>query len=129
VIVASDGEEALDCLYRRGEFQTRDAGNPMLVLLDLKMPKLNGLEVLSQIRADAQFKCMPVVVFSSSRQETDVTNSYELGANAYVVKPVNFRDFTTAIKAIKMFWLGINEPPPASRPGSTASVMQTATAA
>jgi CheY-like chemotaxis protein len=114
VVVVHDGEEALDYLYRRGEFRMRAEGNPVVVLLDLKMPKVDGLEVLRQIRADEQFKAMPVVVLTSSRQESDLVESYRLGINAYVVKPVDFHEFVDAVKELGVFWAVINEPPPGS---------------
>ena len=112
VIVARDGEEALDCLYRRGAFQARPApGNPAMILLDLKMPRVDGLEVLRQTKADPQLRRVPVVMFTSSREETDVARSYELGANAYVVKPVDFKEFMSVVREIQCFWMGINELP------------------
>ena len=114
VVVARDGEEALDYFYRRGEFRMRAEGNPVVVLLDLKMPKVDGLEVLRQIRADEQFSMMPVVILTSSREERDLVESYRLGINAYVVKPVDFHEFVNAIKELGVFWLVINEPPPGS---------------
>ena len=112
-----DGAEALDYLYRRGQFSSRPNGNPTVVLLDLKMPKMDGLEVLRQMRSDPQLKLIPVVVMTSSRQEQDVVESYKLGANAYVVKPVKFNEFVHAVKQVGMFWAMINEPPPGSQPG------------
>ena len=112
-----DGAEALNYLYRRGEFSNRPNGNPAVVLLDLKMPKVDGLEVLRQIRSDPQLELIPVVVMTSSREEQDVVRSYELGANAYVVKPVKFNEFVNAVKQVGVFWAIINEPPPGSQPG------------
>jgi CheY-like chemotaxis protein len=112
-----DGAEALDYLYRRGQFNSRPTGNPTVVLLDLKMPKADGLEVLRQIRSDPQLKLIPVVVMTSSREEQDVVRSYELGANAYVVKPVKFNEFVDAVKQVGVFWAMINEPPPGAQPG------------
>jgi CheY-like chemotaxis protein len=112
VAVVSDGEKALDYLYRRGEFATRAGGNPILVLLDLKMPKVGGLEVLKTIKADQYLKTIPVVVLSSSREAPDLVECYKHGVNAYVVKPVGFAEFTTAVKQLGIFWAGINEPPP-----------------
>jgi CheY-like chemotaxis protein len=106
-----DGAEALDYLYRRGQFSNRPDGNLAVVLLDLKMPKMDGLEVLRQIRSDPQLKLIPVVVMTSSRQEQDVVESYKLGANAYVVKPVKFNEFVEAVKLIGVFWAMINQPP------------------
>lgn len=112
VVVARDGAEALDYLYCRGKFQDRPAGDPIVALLDVKMPKLNGLEVLKQIRSDPHFKHLPVVMVTSSREEQDLVKSYELGVNAYVLKPVGFKEFTDAIKQIGAFWAVLNEPPP-----------------
>jgi CheY-like chemotaxis protein len=114
VVVANDGEEALDYLYRRGNFQMRPSGNPAVVLLDLKLPKVNGLEVLQQIRSDEKLRMMPIVVVTSSREEKDLIESYKLGVNAYVVKPVNFHEFVDAVKELGAFWGVINEPPPGS---------------
>jgi CheY-like chemotaxis protein len=112
-----DGAEALDYLYRRGPFSSRLNGHPALVLLDLKMPKVDGLEVLHQIRSDPQLRLIPVVVMTSSSEEQDVVRSYELGANAYVVKPVKFDEFMHAVRQIGVFWAVINEPPPIDQPG------------
>ena len=112
VAVAHDGAEALDYLYRRGEFQSRSAGNPVVILLDLKMPRVDGLEVLRQIKGDPQLKAIPVVMLTSSREESDVHTSYQLGVNAYVVKPVDFQEFLEAIKETEHFWAVLNEPPP-----------------
>jgi CheY-like chemotaxis protein len=114
VVVARDGQEALDYLYRRGSFELRSEGNPAVVLLDLKLPKVDGLEVLRQVRSDEQLKLLPVVVLTSSREESDLVTSYELGVNAYVVKPVDFHEFVNAIKELGMFWALVNEPPPGS---------------
>ncbi len=114
VVVARDGAEALDYLRRRGAFATRPAGNPALVLLDLKMPLVDGIEVLRQIKNDLQLKIIPVVVMTSSREESDLVTSYQLGANAYIVKPVNFQDFVAAVKLLGTFWAVVNEPPPGS---------------
>ena len=112
VDVVRDGEEALDYLYRRGPFQSRPGGNPAVVLLDIKMPKVNGLEVLRQIKSDERLKTIPVVVLTSSREERDLTESYKLGVNGYVVKPVDFSQFVDAVKEVGAFWAVINEPPP-----------------
>ncbi len=109
-----NGAEALDCLYRRGTYADRPQGNPAVVLLDLKMPKVDGLEVLRQMRNDPQLKLIPVVVMTSSREEQDLVRSYELGVNAYVVKPVNFGEFVDAVKQVGAFWAILNEPPPGS---------------
>jgi CheY-like chemotaxis protein len=112
VVVARDGTEALDYLYRRGSFASRPAGHPAVVLLDLKMPKVDGLEVLRQVKADPNLRSIPIVMVTSSREETDLVKSYELGANAYVVKPVDFQDFVRAVKDLGSFWAVLNEPPP-----------------
>jgi DNA-binding response OmpR family regulator len=114
VVVASDGEEALDYLYRRGKFVTRSTDNPAVLLLDLKLPKVDGLEVLQQIKADAKLKLIPVVVLTSSHEEKDMVTSYKLGVNAYVVKPVDFHEFVNAVKELGIFWALVNEPPPGS---------------
>jgi len=114
VVVASDGEEALDYLFYRGKFQRRSGENPAVMLLDLKLPKVNGLEVLEAIKADEKLKLVPVVVLTSSREERDMVESYKLGVNAYVVKPVDFHEFVNAIKELGVFWAIINEPPPGS---------------
>lgn len=112
VDVARDGVEALDYLHGRGRFAGRLPGLPAVLLLDIKMPRLNGLEVLRQVRADPQFKSLPVVMFTSSRQESDLAQCYALGANAYVVKPVNFAEFAAATRQVGIFWALLNEPPP-----------------
>jgi DNA-binding response OmpR family regulator len=114
VVVARDGEEALDYLYCRGKFAARPDGNPAVLLLDLKLPKVNGLEVLQQIRSDEKLKMIPVVVLTSSHEEKDMVASYKLGVNAYVVKPVDFHEFVNAVKELGVFWAIINEPPPGS---------------
>lgn len=114
VVVARDGAEALDYLYQRGRYAARPPGNPAVVLLDLKMPRVDGLEVLRQVKADPDLKAIPVVVLTSSREELDLVRSYELGANAYVVKPVDFHEFLGAIKELGVFWAVLNEPPPGS---------------
>jgi CheY-like chemotaxis protein len=114
VVVVGDGEEALDYLYQRGKFMARPNGNPAVLLLDLKLPKVDGLEVLQQIKTDAQLKMIPVVVLTSSREERDMVASYQLGVNAYVVKPVDFHEFVNAVKELGVFWALINEPPPGS---------------
>ena len=112
VIVAHDGLETLDCLYRRGRFNERAPGHPAVVLLDLKMPKLDGLQVLREIKSDEHLKTIPIVMLTSSREESDVLTSYRLGANAYVVKPVDFGHFSQAIKLLGKFWASVNEPAP-----------------
>jgi CheY-like chemotaxis protein len=114
VVVTRDGEEALDYLYCRGNFQTRTHENPAVLLLDLKLPKVDGLEVLQQIKSDEKLRLIPVVVLTSSREEGDMVASYKLGVNAYVVKPVDFHEFVNAIKELGVFWAVINEPPPGS---------------
>jgi CheY-like chemotaxis protein len=114
VIVTRDGEQALDYLYCRGEYQTRSRGNPAVMLLDLKLPKVDGLEVLKQIKSDGELRMIPVVVLTSSKEEKDMVASYQLGVNAYVVKPVDFHEFVNAIKELGVFWAVINEPPPGS---------------
>jgi len=112
VVVARDGTEALDYLYHRGQFAGHANGLPVVVLLDLKMPKVDGLEVLRQMRADPNLKHIPVVMVTSSREEQDLVHSYQLGVNAYVVKPVDFQKFVESVKQIGFFWAVINEPPP-----------------
>jgi DNA-binding response OmpR family regulator len=114
VVVASDGEQALDYLYYRGNFMRRAHDNPAVLLLDLKLPKVDGLEVLKQIKSDENLKMIPVVVLTSSREEKDMVASYRLGVNAYVVKPVDFHEFVNAIKELGVFWAVINQPPPGS---------------
>ncbi len=114
VIVVRDGAQALEYLHREGDFRNRDAGNPAVILLDLKLPKVNGLEVLQQVRGDPQLRSVPVVMLTSSQEESDVVRSYELGVNAYVVKPVEFRQFVAAIADLGIFWAVLNEPPPGS---------------
>ena len=114
VVVARDGEEALDYLYYRGQFQGRSGSNPAVMLLDLKLPKIDGLEVLKQIKSDENLKMIPVVVLTSSKEEKDMVASYKLGVNAYVVKPVDFHEFVNAIRELGAFWAVINEPPPGS---------------
>ncbi|MYM75524.1 response regulator [Duganella sp. FT109W] len=114
VIVVRDGAEALDYLHARGVYAGRDQGNPAVVLLDLKLPKVDGLEVLAEIRAVAGLKSIPVVMLTSSREEQDLVRSYELGVNAYVVKPVDFTEFVRAIADLGIFWAVLNEPPPGS---------------
>jgi CheY-like chemotaxis protein len=114
VIVTRDGEQALDFLYCRGDYQARTRGNPAVMLLDLKLPKVDGLEVLKQIKSDGELRMIPVVVLTSSKEEKDMVASYQLGVNAYVVKPVDFHEFVNAIKELGVFWAVINEPPPGS---------------
>ena len=112
VIVARDGAEALDYLYARGAFAGRPNGNPAVVLLDLKLPKVDGLEVLEKLKGDPSMRNTPVVMLTSSREERDVVRSYELGVNAFVVKPVGFQEFFEAIQDLGVFWAILNEPPP-----------------
>jgi DNA-binding response OmpR family regulator len=109
--VVSDGEEALDYLHCRGKFGVRDDCVPGAVLLDLKLPKIGGLEVLKHIRADKTFKCLPVVILTSSGEEEDIIAGYELGTNAYVVKPLHYLKFVSAIRELGAFWAILNEPP------------------
>ncbi|HWA86589.1 MAG TPA: response regulator [Opitutus sp.] len=116
IVVVNDGEQALDYLYTRGRFAGRPSGNPVLVLLDLKMPKVDGLEVLRAIKQDEQLRLIPVVMLTSSREEQDVVRSYQLGINAYVVKPVDFHSFVEAVKQLGAFWTVHNEPPPQAVP-------------
>jgi DNA-binding response OmpR family regulator len=114
VVVTRDGADALDYLYSRGNYSTRSSDNPAVILLDLKLPKVDGLEVLQQIKSDDKLKMIPVVVLTSSREEKDMVASYKFGVNAYVVKPVDFHEFVNAIKELGAFWAIINEPPPGS---------------
>lgn len=120
IVRAADGAEAMDCLYRRGRFRTRPADPPAVVLLDLKMPKVDGIEALRQMKSDARLKSIPVVMFTSSREEADVIRSYALGANAYVVKPVDYKEFVAALREVSVFWTLFNEPPP-YRPGKSVA--------
>jgi CheY-like chemotaxis protein len=112
VIVVHDGAEALDYLYRRGQFAGQTYDLPAVFLLDLKMPKVDGLEVLRQIKTDPALKKIPVVILTSSREESDLVKGYELGTSAYVVKPVNFLQFVETVKELGLFWALINEAPP-----------------
>jgi CheY-like chemotaxis protein len=114
VVVVSDGEEALDYLHRRGKFASRQNGQPAVVLLDLKMPKVDGLEVLRVIKSSPELKSLPVVMLTSSQEEQDLVESYRLGVNAYVVKPVDFKEFISAVKELGVFWALVNEAPPSS---------------
>jgi len=114
VVVVHDGEEALDYLYCRKDYKMRLPGNPAVVLLDLKLPKIDGLEVLKQIKMDEKLREIPVVVLTSSRESRDLAECYDLGVNAYVVKPVDFQQFVEAVKQIGAFWAVVNEPPPGS---------------
>lgn len=112
--IARDGVEALDYMYRRGAFASRPIGNPVVIMLDLKMPKVDGIQVLNQVKSDAHMSCVPVVILTSSRKSSDLSECYKLGVNAYVVKPVHFAEFIEAVKGIGVFWALINEPPPGS---------------
>jgi len=114
VVVLRDGAQALDYLRREGEHAGRDSGNPAVILLDLKLPKVNGLEVLEAVRANPALRSIPVVMLTSSQEENDLVRSYELGVNAYVVKPVEFKMFVSAIADLGIFWAVLNEPPPGS---------------
>ena len=116
VIVVRDGAEALDYLYKRGPFRLRAVGHPAVILLDLKLPKVDGLEVLEKVKSDPELRSVPVVMLTSSREEQDLIRSYKLGANAYVVKPVDFGDFMTALREIGLFWAVVNEAPPGTAP-------------
>ena len=114
VVVLRDGAQALEYLFREGEYAAREEGNPAVILLDLKLPKVNGLEVLEAVRKSATLRAIPVVMLTSSQEETDLVRSYELGVNAYVVKPVEFKMFVSAIADLGVFWAVLNEPPPGS---------------
>ena len=120
VVVVRDGAEALDFLYRRGAFERRALEDPVVVLMDIKMPKLSGLDVLARLRGDPGMRHVPVVILTSSREEADLVRSYQLGVNAFVVKPVGFREFFEAIQGLGVFWAVLNKPPPAG-PASVAS--------
>lgn len=115
IVVVHDGAEALDYMYHRGKHNERANGNPALVLLDIKMPKVDGLEVLRSIKSDTDLKTIPVVILTSSREERDLVDSYRLGVNAYVVKPVEFTQFMESVKQVGAFWAIVNEPPPEGR--------------
>jgi CheY-like chemotaxis protein len=117
-----DGAEALDFIYRRGQFADRSKGNPTVVMLDLKMPKVDGMEVLRQIKGDPNLKLIPVVVMTSSREEQDLLDSYNLGVNAYVVKPVNFIAFVDAVSKVGAFWAVINEVPKEGQSSNSRNV-------
>jgi len=118
VDVVRDGVETLDYLFRRGRFADRPPGNPALLVLDNKMPRVDGLEVVRQIKTDERLKTIPVVMLTSSHEQGDLFKSYELGVNAYVIKPVKFFDFVNAVREIGAFWGIVNEPPPP--PGSSS---------
>ncbi len=122
VVHVRDGVEALDFLHARENYLKREPGNPSVVLLDVKMPRLDGLEVLRHVKSNEKLKCTPIVMLTSSHDDRDVRESYQLGANAYVVKPVEFRKFAFVLQQLESFWLGINCPPPDPRnPSTTAS--------
>lgn len=112
IVVTRDGVEALDYLYRRDAFAQRSEGNPVVILLDIKMPRLDGIQVLRQLKADEQMRFIPVVILTSSRESRDLEECYRLGANSYVVKPVRFGEFMEAVKRLGVYWVLINEPPP-----------------
>lgn len=114
VITVRDGAEALDYLFRRGMYRERHEGHPAVVLLDLKLPKIDGIQVLEQVKADDQLSSIPIVILTTSREEKDLVRSYKLGVNAYVVKPVAFHEFLEAVQDLGVFWAVLNEPPPGS---------------
>jgi CheY-like chemotaxis protein len=118
VVVTRDGEEALDYLYRRGIYKMRTEGQPAVVLLDLKLPRIDGLEVLRQVKSDPNLRAVPVVMLTSSREEIDLVTSYDLGVNAYVVKPMDFTEFVAALRELGLFWAVVNVPPPGTAPGN-----------
>ena len=121
VVVVRDGADALDYLYRRGIYKMRAPGNPAVVLLDIKLPKVDGKEVLRQIKSDAGLRTVPIVMLTSSREEQDLLGSYNLGVNAYVVKPVDFHEFVQALNKLGLFWAVVNEPPPGALRRSDAT--------
>lgn len=114
VVVVRDGVEAMDYMYRQNAFAQRPEGNPAVILLDLKMPKLDGIEVIRKLKSEPPLRSIPIVVLTSSREERDLEEAYKLGVNAYVVKPVRFGEFVQAVQEIGVFWAIINEPPPGS---------------
>ncbi|HEY8118577.1 MAG TPA: response regulator [Methylophilaceae bacterium] len=116
VMVVRDGAEALDYLYRRGAYRDRDDCQPVVIFLDIKMPKVDGVEVLRQIKADSVLRTIPVVMVTSSREQQDLLRTYQLGVNAYVVKPIDFEQFVSSIQELGLFWAVLNEPPPGSKP-------------
>ncbi len=117
IAAAGDGVEALDYLFRTGLHEGREAGDPVVVLLDLKMPKIDGLEVLRRLREDQRTKLLPVIILTSSDEEKDIVRSYELGCNSYVRKPVEFAEFSEAVNQLGLYWLLLNEPPPGAKHG------------
>lgn len=114
IVVVRDGAEALDWLFKRGQHQGRPEPDPQVVLLDLKLPKIDGLEVLRQVREDARTKLLPVVILTSSKEESDLLRGYELHANSYIRKPVDFARFVESVRELGLYWLVLNEPPPAT---------------
>jgi CheY-like chemotaxis protein len=112
VVVARDGQQALDWLFSDGEYEGRDDGMPQVVLLDLKLPKVDGLEVLRRLRADTRTHLLPVIILTSSQEENDRLEGYSRGANSYIRKPVDFAQFTEAVRQLGLYWLVLNEPPP-----------------
>ena len=129
VAVAHDGVAVLDCLYRRNGFQNRPEGLPAVVLLELKLPELDGWEVLRRMKSDAQLRAVPVVIFASAHNEDDLLRSYQLGANAYLVKPAQFPQLTAMLETVRAFWIVINELPSAAARGGSSEQEQFATAA
>lgn len=121
VVHVTDGADALNCLYQRETFALSNKGPPSLVLLDLKTPRVDGFAVLEQMKRDNSLKAIPVAVFTSSQEEADIARSYHLGTNAYVVKPVNFEQYTDAVEAMERFWMCVNEPPPSLGPAHGSS--------
>ena len=121
VVVARDGEQALDYIYRRGLYAERPEGNPVVVLLDLKMPKVDGVEVARQLRSDPRTRLIPIVILTSSRESRDLDECYRIGVNAYVVKPVHFADFISAVREVGVFWAFLNEPPPSLQSDASGS--------
>lgn len=120
VVTLRDGAEALDYLYRREAFAGRAGADPAVILLDLKMPRVDGLEVLRQLKSDPTLRTIPVVIMTSSREEQDLVKSYQLGVNAYVVKPLHFQEFVEAVKILGAFWMVLNEPPPKESGGGSS---------
>lgn len=118
--VVRDGEEAMNFLFCRGAFSDRTFGNaPKVILLDLKLPKVDGLEILRAVKSDPRTKAMPVVVMTSSRQQRDMVESYQLGVNSYIQKPINFGEFQEVIRQLGFYWLAVNQPPPPEALGKT----------
>jgi CheY-like chemotaxis protein len=118
LVWVKDGQDALDYIYREGAYAQRPEGHPAVVLLDLKMPRVDGLQVLAKVKGDPSIKTIPIVVLTSSNEESDVIRSYGLGVNAYVVKPVGFTEFVSALKDLGVFWAVLNRPPPGTAPDS-----------